>query len=104
MRKMLSPAFSQRALLEQESIISDIVDKFVRAIGEKAHPESNGINMIKWFEMTAFDILGDMAFGESFHSVEAGMLSHYVPSSEKSRWKNPPQLTTLASRQTTLLG
>ncbi|KAB8075103.1 cytochrome P450 [Aspergillus leporis] len=76
MRKMLSPAFSQRALLEQESIISDIVDKFVRAIGEKAHPESNGINMIKWFEMTAFDILGDMAFGESFHSVEAGK-PHY---------------------------
>ncbi|OGM50080.1 hypothetical protein ABOM_001246 [Aspergillus bombycis] len=72
MRKMLSPSFSQRALLEQESIIDGIVDRFVRIIGEKAPPSSNGINMIKWFEMTAFDILGDMAFGESFHSLEAG--------------------------------
>lgn len=73
MRKMLSPAFSQRALLEQENIISGIIDRFVRIVGEKAPPGSKGINMTKWFEMSSFDILGEMAFGESFHSLEAGM-------------------------------
>lgn len=72
MRKMLSPAFSQRALLEQESIIGGIVDKFIQIIGEKAGPGSNGLNMTKWFEMGSFDILGEMAFGESFHSLENG--------------------------------
>ncbi|KAL3483005.1 cytochrome P450 [Aspergillus germanicus] len=72
MRRMLSSAFSQRALLEQESIIGRIVDRFVRIVGEKAPPGSKGINMTKWFEMSSFDILGEMAFGESFHSLEAG--------------------------------
>ncbi|OTA61603.1 cytochrome P450 [Hypoxylon sp. EC38] len=68
MRKMLNPAFSQRGLLEQEEIITSVVDKFVTVIGEKGGPESQGINMTKWFEMNSFDILGEMAFGESFHS------------------------------------
>lgn len=72
MRKMLSPAFSQRGLLEQEEIISRIVDKFVNIMGEKAGPGSKGLNMTKWYEMNTFDILGEMAFGESFHSLDAG--------------------------------
>ncbi|KAF6824735.1 benzoate 4-monooxygenase cytochrome p450 [Colletotrichum plurivorum] len=73
MRKMLSPAFSQRGLLEQEEIISRIVDKFVNIMGEKAGPGSKGLNMTKWYEMNTFDILGEMAFGESFHSLDAGV-------------------------------
>lgn len=72
MRKMLNPAFSQRGLLEQEEIITGIVDKFVTIIGEKGGPNSQGINMTKWFEMNSFDILGEMAFGESFHSLDTG--------------------------------
>lgn len=72
MRKMLSAAFSQRSLLDQEHIVSEKIDEFVSIIGQKAGPSSNGINMTKWFEMVSFDILGEMAFGESFHSLEAG--------------------------------
>ncbi|CAO1604329.1 orf9b protein [Xanthoria calcicola] len=34
--------------------------------------KATGLNMTVWFEMLAFDILGEMAFGESFHCVEAG--------------------------------
>ncbi|KAI4107532.1 MAG: hypothetical protein L6R37_001492 [Teloschistes peruensis] len=72
MKRMLSPAFSQRSLLEQESIIGGVINQFVRVIGEKAPPSSKGINMTKWYEMTSFDILGEMAFGESFHSLDTG--------------------------------
>ena len=72
MRRMLSPAFSQRSLLEQESIIGGVIDRFVQIIGEKAPFESNGINMTKWYEMGSFDILGETAFGESFHSLKTG--------------------------------
>lgn len=79
MRRMLSPAFSQRSLLEQESIIGRVIDQFVRIIGEKAPSESNGINMTKWYEMSSFDILGEMAFGESFHSLETGKLFFLMP-------------------------
>ncbi|KAL8964069.1 MAG: hypothetical protein Q9183_004727 [Haloplaca sp. 2 TL-2023] len=72
MKKILLPTFSQRSLLEQESIIGGVIDRFVRIIGEKAPPDSKGINMTKWYEMTSFDVLGELAFGESFHSPEAG--------------------------------
>ncbi|KAK8080612.1 Cytochrome P450 [Apiospora hydei] len=49
MRRMLNPAFSQRGLLGQEEIITGV-----------------------WYEMNSFDILGEMAFGESFHSLDTG--------------------------------
>jgi cytochrome P450 len=70
MRRMLSAAFSQRALLEQETIVSDTIDRFVEIIGKKSMTEA--LDMTKWYQMVSFDILGDMAFGESFHSIEKG--------------------------------
>lgn len=72
MRKMLNPAFSQRALLAQEKIIGDVIDRFVKIVGEKAPGGSPGLNMSKWYEINSFDILGEMAFGESFHGLESG--------------------------------
>ena len=79
MRRMLSPAFSQRSLLDQESIIGGVIDQFVRIMGEKAPPGSKGINLTKWYEMSSFDILGEMAFRESFHSLESGTFSSILP-------------------------
>ncbi|RJE20956.1 Cytochrome p450, partial [Aspergillus sclerotialis] len=72
MRRMLSSAFSQRNLLEQEDCVLQIIDKFIEIIGKKAGKGSDGLNMTKWYEMVGFDILGEMAFGESFHSIEDG--------------------------------
>jgi hypothetical protein len=59
MKKSLSPAFSLRSLKDQEVIVSQCVDRFVSRVGE---PELNaeGLNMTKWYEMVAFDILGEL--------------------------------------------
>lgn len=88
MRKMLNPAFSQRGLIEQEAIISVIIDKFISLLGQKAGPATKGLNMTKWFEMNSFDILGEMAFGESFHSLDTGELfgswTHIETKSQRS--------------------
>ncbi|KAH0293761.1 putative cytochrome P450 [Aureobasidium namibiae CBS 147.97] len=70
MRKSLSAAFSTKALIEQEQIINGCVDAFVDRLGDGT--SDNGINMTKWFEMVAFDILGEMAFGESFGCIDSG--------------------------------
>lgn len=75
MKSSLSAAFSTRALLEQEHIVGSVVDRFVQRIGEDGGPQSGGLNMTKWYEMVAFDVLGEMAFGESFHCVENGWSS-----------------------------
>ncbi|KAJ5786687.1 cytochrome P450 [Penicillium pulvis] len=71
MRKSLAAAFSTKALLEQEEIIQGSVDAFIESIRTRVK-DTRGINMTKWFEMLAFDILGEMAFGESFHCIEDG--------------------------------
>ncbi|KAG6357390.1 hypothetical protein INS49_013267 [Diaporthe citri] len=71
MKKSLSAAFSTKALAQQESIVMRCVDGFVQRLGADGASDK-GLNMTKWFEMIAFDILGEMAFGETFHCVENG--------------------------------
>ena len=68
MKRDLTAAFSTKALSDQESIIKDCIDIFIEKIGS----EKDALDMTKWFEMVSFDILGSMAFGESFHAVENG--------------------------------
>lgn len=71
MKKSLSAAFSTKALAQQEDIVRRCVDGFVQRLGSDGTSEK-GLNMTKWFEMIAFDILGEMAFGETFHCIENG--------------------------------
>ena len=76
MRRLLSPAFSAKNLKDQEDIVGQTIDAFVGRIGRDGPPGSKGLNMTKWYEMVAFDILGEMAFGESFHCIENGKLKN----------------------------
>ncbi len=70
MKTSLSAAFSTKALQEQEYIVAKVVDSFIAKINGDTGPD--GMNMTKWYEMVAFDILGEMAFGNSFHCIENG--------------------------------
>lgn len=70
MKRTLAPAFSPRMLAQQENSVHRCVDIFVNKIGLRGGGNC-GIDMTDWFEMVAFDVLGSLAFGESFHSVEA---------------------------------
>jgi len=74
MKKSLSGAFSTKALGEQESIVQKCVDEFVVEVGRRCEKngDGKGLNMTKWYEMVSFDILGEMAFGESFRCIENG--------------------------------
>lgn len=78
MKRNLTAAFSTRALAEQEDIIDGCVDGFVDRIAETAKSADGGLNMTKWYEMISFDILGEMAFGESFHAVQDGSFQSLV--------------------------
>lgn len=72
MKKLLSHAFSTKALIEQEDIIQKSIDAFIEKIGPESQ-SPKGLNVGEWYQMVAFDILGDMAFGESFHCIENGV-------------------------------
>jgi len=70
-KKLLLGAFSIKVLLEQEDIIQKCVDQFVFRLDK--NEGLRGFNITKWYKMIAFDILGEMAFGESFHCIENGV-------------------------------
>ncbi|KAI0556187.1 cytochrome P450 [Xylaria curta] len=85
MKKHLTPAFSARALVSQEAIIHRCLDAFVAKIGPVSQRTAEGINMVSWFEMSSFDLFGEMGFGESFdciadekHHFWIDMVLHHV--------------------------
>lgn len=90
MKRNLVSAFSTRALLEQESIISLCIDRFIEKVGAAMDgARHEGLNMTKWYEMLSFDILGEMAFGESFHAVENGMTEFHESFTFPRRLRGP---------------
>jgi cytochrome P450 len=72
MKASLSAAFSTKALLEQELIVNSVIDSFVERIGYEVKAKGH-VDMAKWFEMMAFDLMGEMTFGESFHCIQKGL-------------------------------
>lgn len=71
MRRHLAHAFSDRSLSEQEALVAETVDKFVRVVGDRGQREG-GLDISKALEMMTFDIIGDLAFGETFGGVDSG--------------------------------
>ena len=72
MKRFLAPAFSTKALTEQEDVVQGCVDTFIARLSTAGGTGQGGLDMTLWYEMLAFDILGEMAFGESFHCLEDG--------------------------------
>jgi cytochrome P450 len=68
-KKLLTPAFSTKALVAQEAIIQRCLDAFIAKVGPVSQRSPQGINMVPWFEMSAFDLFGEMSFGESFDCI-----------------------------------
>ena len=70
-RKNLSNAFSAQALGQQTPLIMEYIDLFVAQVAKHGNTE-RGIPVDDWFMWLAFDVVGDLAFGESFQAVANG--------------------------------
>ncbi|KAH8664712.1 benzoate 4-monooxygenase cytochrome P450 [Xylariales sp. PMI_506] len=70
MRRYLSNAFSERSVVEQETIVLETIDRCIDLVDTKANanPEG-GLDMSRLMEMLTFDITGDLAFGQSFDCI-----------------------------------
>ncbi|KAG9529486.1 benzoate 4-monooxygenase cytochrome P450, partial [Aureobasidium melanogenum] len=77
MRKLLAHAFSDRALREQESLMSKYIDALVTGLLKYAH-EGKPVDLVSWYNFATFDIIGDLAFGEPFGSLETSNLHPWV--------------------------
>jgi cytochrome P450 len=83
MRRYLSSAFSDRSLKSQEPLIAESVDRLVDKL-EEAGRGTHGTNMVMWFNLVTFDIIGSLAFGKDFGGVEAGKEHFWVAIVTKS--------------------
>jgi len=74
-RSYFAAAMSAKGLAQQEPVIQNIIDAWIEKL-EKLGQSEKGMDMTSWFIYVSFDILGAMAFGESFGCIEREA-SHY---------------------------
>lgn len=68
MRRQLAHAFSDGALAEQETVVTQYVDLLLDRLTERC---GKTIDIVRWFNFTSFDIIGELAYSESFHSLSS---------------------------------
>ncbi|RDW91761.1 hypothetical protein BP5796_01155 [Coleophoma crateriformis] len=76
-RKNLSPAFSTKALRLQTDVVLKYVHLFVEQLSRHG-TKPEGVPMQQWYVWLTFDIIGDLAFGESFGAVAGAKTSPWV--------------------------
>lgn len=72
-RRILSHAFSERALREQEDILKKYTDLLIAKLHEQVastEKPSAQLNIAAWYTFTTFDTIGDLCFNDPFHSLE----------------------------------
>ncbi|KAL8343545.1 hypothetical protein RB598_004749 [Gaeumannomyces tritici] len=77
-RRQLSHGFSETAVYEQEPIITFYIDLFIRRLSENAGGGNKSIDILRWLNYLTFDIIGDLALGESFGSLESSKYHPWV--------------------------
>ncbi|CAP80267.1 Pc12g06400 [Penicillium rubens Wisconsin 54-1255] len=77
MRKYLSHAFSDKSLKAQEPLIDEVVNEFVSQL-DVFGSRKGGIDIVVWFNLATFDIIGSLAFGESFGGVKSGEVHPWI--------------------------
>ncbi|KAI4254187.1 MAG: hypothetical protein LQ352_003234 [Teloschistes flavicans] len=77
-RRLLSHAFSDRALKQQEYLLLRYIDLLVSRLAEKADSSDPVVDIVQWLNFTTFDIIGDLALGESFHCLEESRYHRWV--------------------------
>ncbi|KAL8284314.1 hypothetical protein RB600_008943 [Gaeumannomyces tritici] len=68
-RRAMAAGFKEGAMYEQEPIIMYYVDLLCQRLSELSK-DGSPVNILRWFNMMTFDLIGDLSFGESFHSLE----------------------------------
>lgn len=78
LRRHLAHGFSERSMREQQPIILGYVDLLIRRLRENCAGGAAKLDMVKWYNYTTFDIIGDLAFGESFGCLENSQYHPWV--------------------------
>ncbi|MCJ1377250.1 hypothetical protein MMC17_000342 [Xylographa soralifera] len=69
-RRLLSHAFSEAALREQEPLLNSYFDLLVQKLYSRSQEANNSVDISRYYNFTTFDLIGDLCFGESFGALE----------------------------------
>ena len=77
-RRVLAHGFSDKGIRAQQPLIKGHIDQLLRKLDECCGPEA--VNICAWYNWATFDIIGDLAFGESFGCLEDGKTHDWIAS------------------------
>ncbi|KAJ5125372.1 Cytochrome monooxygenase lcsI [Penicillium atrosanguineum] len=77
-RRLLSHAFSEKALRDQEALIQSYVDMLINRLQGEIASSRKVVDMSQWYNFTTFDIIGDLAFGEPFDCLKNSQYHPWV--------------------------
>ncbi|KAL4887832.1 cytochrome P450 [Aspergillus ambiguus] len=77
-RRALSHGFSEGSLQRQEAIVKSYIDLLIHRLRELAGHKDTVVDMTRWYNYTTFDIIGDLAFGDSFGCLQNSQYHFWV--------------------------
>ncbi|KAJ8111437.1 hypothetical protein OPT61_g5972 [Boeremia exigua] len=78
-RRIFSHAFSDRALMEQQDLVERYVRRLIELVRTKARENrTRGLDIVKMYNWTTFDIIGDLTFGEDLENLASGKNSAWI--------------------------
>jgi cytochrome P450 len=82
MRRAMLPAFSEKALAQQERLIRVYIDLLCERLSECAQ-SAQAVDMTRWYNLTTFDLIADLCFGKSLGGLETGKSNAWIGKIEK---------------------
>lgn len=79
LRKVMSPAFSDKAIRSQEKHIGQYVDMLIDNLSTHCQTKPNTpVNMKDWMAFCTFDVIGNLAFGSDFDCLRTGTYHPWI--------------------------
>ncbi|KAL8917286.1 MAG: hypothetical protein Q9172_005912 [Xanthocarpia lactea] len=85
-RKVLSPAFSDKSIHEYERVIVKYTDTLIREIHKtKDMKGSRNIDLLKWYNYTTLDVIGEIIWSSSFGCLAHDQNPHWLRATTQFR-------------------
>ncbi|KAJ8124646.1 hypothetical protein O1611_g8994 [Lasiodiplodia mahajangana] len=78
LRRLQAHAFSEKAIMLQETYLQDHTRKFINRLRDEASRKNGIIDLAKWVNFLTTDVIGDLSFGESFGGLDTGKLHPWL--------------------------
>jgi len=79
LRKRFSRALSAKAIAAQEPVLHEYVRLFVHGIRREVRTDPTvPVDLAKWFSLATFDVIAELAFGQSFDGLKNGEYHPWV--------------------------